>query len=103
METGNSDQQSLIETETSAVEDNHQASIQKIEVINANSQRLPSFYIDDPETWFLQADAIFKAERIISQNTRFYKVFGQLPRHIVTQIADLAETPGNAPYDALKK
>lgn len=103
METGNSDRQSLIETETSAVEDVHQASTQKIEVINANSQRLPSFYIDDPETWFLQADAIFKAERIISQNTRFYKVFGQLPQQIVTQIADLAETPGDAPYDALKK
>lgn len=103
METGNSDQQSLIETETPAVEDDHQASTQKIEVINANSQKLPSFYIDDPETWFLQADAIFKAERIISQNTRFYKVFGQLPRQIITQIADLAETPGDAPYDALKK
>lgn len=76
---------------------------EQVEVINTASLKLPAFYTDDPETWFLQADAVFKADRITSQATRFYRAFGQLPRHVVTQVADLATTTGDTQYDALKE
>lgn len=75
---------------------------QYIEVVHAATQKLPAFYTSDPETWFLQADAIFAADRITSQATRFNRTFGQLPQHVVAQVVDLAETPGNAPYDTLR-
>lgn len=75
---------------------------QHIEVLNTASAKLPTFYTDDPETWFLQADAIFTADRIISQSTRFNRTFGQLPRQVVTQVADIATEPGDKPYDTLK-
>lgn len=76
---------------------------QRIEVVNPASAKLPAFYTDDPETWFLQADAIFTADRITSQTTRFNRTFGQLPRQVVTQVADIASQPGIAPYDTLKE
>lgn len=88
--------------DTVAAEDTAQTR-EHLEAVNTLPQKLPTFYTDDPEVWFLQAEAVFKADKVSSQTTRFYKTFGQLPRQVITQVADLAETPGDAPYNALKE
>lgn len=69
----------------------------------ARTIKLPPFWEEDPQLWFLQAEAIFGTYRIQSQNRKAQIVIGQLPYKILTQIADLARNPGPNPYDELKR
>lgn len=75
---------------------------QNINIVT-RSVRLPAFYEEDPSLWFLQADAIFSAERVQSQARKAQLVIGQLPFKILTQVTDLARDPGDNPYETLKE
>jgi len=65
--------------------------------------KLPQFWEEDPALWFIQAEAVFAAHRIISQKHRFNLVISQLPYKNLAQVADLAKLPGDNPYTTVKE
>ena len=72
-----------------------------IESINV---RLPSFALDCPRVWFLQAEAVFRVRRIKSQLTKFSLVTEVLPHSVAKLVEDLlVETPSEEPYIKLKE
>ena len=65
--------------------------------------KLPSFWPDKPEAWFVQAESNFKARRITSQQSKFHLVVIALDSETVDGVLDLLEAPPEEdPYDQLK-
>lgn len=88
-------------TSTAKVED-HGSAPEKQEEASCTF-RLTPFWNEDPGLWFLQTEALFRAHGVKSQQQRFNMVLGQLPYHVMTQVADLATTNSPTPYDVLKE
>ena len=65
--------------------------------------KLPTFWPEKPEAWFVQAEANFQARRISSQKTQFNLVVVALDADTIDGVLDLLENPpdDNA-YDQLK-
>jgi hypothetical protein len=58
--------------------------------VSAVSVKLPPFWVDNAEVWFLQAEAQFAIAGISSERTAFYHVLTALPHHVgVTTVAML--------------
>lgn len=68
----------------------------------ASTVRLPPFWEEDPVLWFIQVEAVFAAHRITSAKHRSNLVISQLPYKNLAQIADLAKTPTDTPYQSIK-
>ena len=65
--------------------------------------KLPAFWSDKPEAWFVQAESNFKARRITNQVAKFHLVVIALDSETVDGVLDLLEEPPeNDPYDQLK-
>ena len=65
--------------------------------------KLPSFWPDKPEAWFVQAESNFKARRISSQQSKFHLVVIALDSETVDGVLDLLEAPPeDDPYDQLR-
>ena len=65
--------------------------------------KLPSFWPDKPEAWFVQAESNFKARRISNQTSKFHLVVIALDSETVDGVLDLLEAPPEEdPYDQLK-
>ena len=48
-------------------------------VASAVSQKIPDFWPSDPELWFAQAEALFAAQNITQEKTKFGHVVCVLP------------------------
>ena len=55
--------------------------------------KLPTFWPDKPEAWFVQAEANFRARRITSQKTQFNLVLVTLDADTIDGVLDLLEKP----------
>ena len=65
--------------------------------------KLPTFWPDKPEVWFVQAEANFRARRITSQKTQFNLVVIALHADTIDGVLDLLENPPDEDaYDQLK-
>ena len=65
--------------------------------------KLPAFWADKPEAWFIQAEANFRARRITSQMTKFNLVVVALDADTIEGMLDLLEkTPDDDSYEQLK-
>ena len=65
--------------------------------------KLPSFWPDKPEAWFVQAESNFKARRITNQQSKFHLVVIALDAETLDGVLDLLEDPpAEDPYDQLK-
>ena len=65
--------------------------------------KLPAFWADKPEAWFVQAEANFRARRITSQLTKFNLVVVALDAGTIEGVLDLLEQTSNEDsYDQLK-
>ena len=65
--------------------------------------KLPSFWPDKPEAWFVQAESNFKARRITNQQSKFHLVVIALDAETLDGVLDLLEEPPkDDPYDQLK-
>lgn len=73
------------------------------EVTSVSNIKLPPFWEEDPDLWFMQVEATFATHRITSTHHRFNLVVSQLPYKPLTQVADLVRTPGETPYPTLKE
>ncbi|KAG0443802.1 hypothetical protein HPB47_014511 [Ixodes persulcatus] len=69
----------------------------------AHAVRLPPFWSQHLEVWFLQAEGSFRLANLISQDVRFSHVQASLPREVALEVYDiLARPPAYYPYDALR-
>ena len=71
-------------------------------IANAVSLKLPDFWPSDPELWFAQAEALFTAQNITHEKTKFGHVVRVLPAQYASEVRDIILRPPEAPYTALK-
>jgi len=65
--------------------------------------RLPDFWEEDPELWFLQVEAVLSTFQIKSEIKKYHLIVGQLPHRALTQVADIMRNPGPDPLNNLKE
>jgi hypothetical protein len=72
--------------------------------VSAVAVKLPPFWVDNAEVWFLQAEAQFAIAGITSERTAFYHVLAALPQHVVVSVLDVVRAAGTAaaPFTDLK-
>ena len=79
------------------------AKVEEDPEIGSLKVKLPSFWPDKPEAWFVQAESNFKARRISNQMSKFHLVVIALDSETVDGVLDLLEAPPEEdPYDQLK-
>jgi hypothetical protein len=66
--------------------------------------KLPSFWVEDPNLWFAQAESIFRRSRVTAPLTMYDHVMAVLPQNLLPAIRDLLPTilEDNNPYEVLK-
>jgi hypothetical protein len=52
--------------------------------------KLPSFWANEPELWFLQAESVFRQAKIKSSLTKYDYVLQQLPCEVLMSVKELA-------------
>ena len=71
--------------------------------IQAVSVKLPEFWTDDPEIWFLRAEAQFRSKSIIIDQTKFDYIITALDNRAAAEVkAVLLNPPEQGKYNALK-
>jgi hypothetical protein len=72
--------------------------------VSAVAVKLPPFWVDNAEVWFLQAEAQFAIAGITSERTAFNHVLAALPQHVVVSVLDVVLAAGTAaaPFTDLK-
>lgn len=71
--------------------------------LTAVSMKLPTFWTDSPEVWFLQAEAEVENKRINLSRTRFTHCVGTRPQDVACRLLELVGAPPAEPYEALRK
>ena len=71
--------------------------------ITAVSLKLPEFWPSDPELCFAQAEALFSAQNISSETTRFGHVVRVLPAQYALEVRDIILSPPENPHTAIKE
>jgi hypothetical protein len=81
------------------------AAQQQPPAVAAVSVKLPPFWVDNAEVWFLQAEAQFAIAGISSERTAFYHVLTALPQHVVVSVLDVVRSAATAaaPFLDLKQ
>lgn len=71
--------------------------------INAVKIRVPPFWKNDPQLWFLQLEAQFTLCNIVSDLTKFNTVVGNVEAHFLDPVKDLIRNPpANNRYETIK-
>ena len=79
---------------------NNALSTTKIEAV---AVKLPEFWTDDPEIWFLRAEAQFRSKSIIIDQTKFDYIITALDNRAAAEVkAVLLNPPEQGKYNALK-
>lgn len=72
--------------------------------INALIVKLPTFWQNNPTTWFIQAEAQFSLGKITADISKYNYVVATLPQDIAESVSDVLENPPNTGlYAHLKK
>ncbi len=64
--------------------------------------KLPDFWPFDPELWFVQDEALFEAQNITQEKTKFAHVVRVLPARYASEVRDIILRPPEQPYKAIK-
>lgn len=65
--------------------------------------RIPAFWPEHPELWFIQLEAQFALQRVTSEITRYRWVIANLEPRYATEILDLITSPPeNNPYSTIR-
>ena len=71
---------------------------------NAVSIKLPTFWTQQPEVWFLQVEAQFAIKKITDDTTKFYYIVSALDQATSSRVLDILSSPPTSDkYGALKK
>ena len=57
------------------------------------SVKLPTFWTDSHEVWFIQAEAQFENKRITASHTKFTHCVAALPQDVACRLLDLVRAP----------
>ena len=66
--------------------------------------KLPDFWTDDPDLWFLHAESAFRNSQVTQLQTKFDHVIQKLPQNIMVSVRGLImnATSSSTPYEDLK-
>ena len=59
-------------------------------VVGNVAVRLPDFWIEDPEFWFLQAEAVFDTSLVVQSLTKYNHCLAKLPASVAVTVKELA-------------
>lgn len=59
----------------------------------AFSVKIPEFWKNDPNMWFVQAEAQFYLVRITQDETKFWHIVARIDQSVICHITDLVNTP----------
>lgn len=66
--------------------------------------KIPPFWINDPETWFIAVEASFQVARITDDTTKYHSILANFDATILSHIKDLVHNPpAESKYDTLKE
>lgn len=74
------------------------------EFISKIAVKLPDFWTEDPDLWFLHAESAFRNAQISQSQTKFDHVVQKLPQNIMVSVRSLIMTASSSatPYEDLK-
>lgn len=55
--------------------------------------KLPTFWANNPITWFIQAEAQFTLAKITVESSKYYHVISTLPQDVAESVSDLLQNP----------
>lgn len=74
------------------------------EISSAKTPKLPAFWKDEPEIWFLQVEASFRVCGISQDTTKFEYLIMNLDQSVLFLVKDIVVSPPpSGKYDMLKK
>lgn len=74
------------------------------QVESSTFQKMPPFWKNLPEAWFLQVEQLFLLNRVTTEETKFRLVVSVLPQEVITEVVDvLRHPPQDNPYSFLKE
>ena len=74
-----------------------------LDLLNTVSVKVPAFWADSAEAWFVQVEAQFALKGVTVSLTKFYYCVSSFNQGTANQVLDLIKNPPSAdPYEALK-
>lgn len=86
---------------------NTQVTFTSADLVNALAQsssvtaRIPPFWTNSPETWFVQAEAQFELSKIHREERKYAYLVSSLPQEVIQRVLDVIQNPPN-PNDRYK-
>ena len=77
----------------------------RTEYVTKVSVKLPDFWTEDPDLWFLNAQAAFRKAQITQSKTKFDHIVQKLPQKIMVSVRGLimgSAASSETPYESLK-
>ena len=66
--------------------------------------KIPPFWTNDPELWFLHVDAQFAAKNIVNSKTKFNHVIAAIAPEVAVLVREIISTPpADDPYKLLRE
>ena len=74
-----------------------------LDLLNTVSVKVPAFWPESAEAWFIQVEAQFVLKGVTASSTKFYYCISSFNQETANQVLDLIKSPPAAgPYEALK-
>ena len=67
--------------------------VNQADSLSAVSLKLPVFWPDSCESWFINAESQFHLKNITSSVTKFHHVVASLPQNEINNVVDLIRNP----------
>ena len=80
-----------------------QAEPSSLDLLNTVSVKVPAFWPESAEAWFIQVEAQFALKGVTTSSTKFYYCVSAFNQDTANQVLDLIKSPpAVGPYEALK-
>ena len=74
-----------------------------LDLLNSVSVKVPAFWPDSAEAWFVQVEAQFALKGVTASSTKFYYCVSSFNQETANQVLDLIKNPPSSDsYEALK-
>ena len=74
-----------------------------LDLLNTVSVKIPAFWPESAEAWFIQVEAQFALKGVTASSTKFYYCVSSFNQETANQVLDLIKSPpATGPYEALK-
>lgn len=102
LDSENNDNTSLSQSQSRPIVTSGYNSQSNIE-ISATSVKLPQFWTNCPEAWFIHAEMHFATKGITQSRTKYEYIITALPQDVIMTVLDTIQNPNSTnPYEHLK-